>query len=167
MINRRVVSEGVAAGLVAAILSSIPGAIDVMLGDTEWWYPPQLIATIAGFPPPVAFDLPALLVGGVIHLVISVGYGIAFAVLVPTRAVAPLLALGLIYGFVTYLIGFPLSEALGVFPTLVDGADHTVELFAHLAYGTALGAAIWLLRHPHNDTGASKPPIRGASKPQA
>jgi len=155
-LDLRFVREGAAAGLVAAIVSSLPGLVDVLAGGTAWWFPPQLIATTVGFPLPAGFDAAPFVVGGCLHLLISAGLATAFAWMVGIRRLAPLLLLGSLFGLLVYGLNLLVFE-LGLFSTLADNTKVAVELPAHLVFGATVGVSLALM----NVKGATRSPESG------
>jgi hypothetical protein len=106
-----------------------------------WWEPVQRIATVVGVDERTQFDAGTFLLGGTIHLALSVTYGIAFAaVTTRLRMWPPLLLTGLVYGLLIYLVNFELFAVFGWFTELRAHSDHAVELAAHLVFGLALAA---------------------------
>lgn len=132
----------VEAGLVAAFVSSLPGVAYVAATGDPPWRAVQLIATLVGVERLDRLDLVAFLLGGVLHLVISVALAVAFAAVVTTRSPRRSVALGAGWGALIWLVNFELTRLLGLANLVRAGTHDGVEFAAHLLYGASVGA--WL-----------------------
>jgi hypothetical protein len=133
---------GIEAGLVAAIVSSAPGITWMITEHEPAWRAIQLIATLVGLDRLDHFDAAALLIGGALHVVISVAFAVAFALLVPLVDAARTIAAGVAFGIGIYLVDFELTQLLGVAGRIRAGTSDAVELAAHVLYGGSM--ATWL-----------------------
>jgi uncharacterized membrane protein YagU involved in acid resistance len=76
-------------------------------------------------------------IGVAVHIVMSMAFGIVFALVTPmlrTNGTAALV--GTVYGALLYVVNFLLLSPL-LFPVLQD-ANQPFELFAHVVFGTVL-----------------------------
>ncbi|MCV2488733.1 hypothetical protein OF117_05105 [Geodermatophilus sp. YIM 151500] len=86
-------------------------------------------------------------VGGVVHLAIAAGIGAAFALLVPVGRVPALLAAGLVYGAIWWVLG-----PLVIMPAWLGGELFAVDAMAvtslvgHLVFGLVAAAVLAGLR---------------------
>jgi hypothetical protein len=147
----------VEAALVAAIVSSAPGIAWVLAGNEPWWRPVQLIATLVGIDRLGAFDGLSFVVGGLLHLALSVGFAIVFAFVVGTPVVARATVLGALYGCCIFAVDFGASALLGLAGQLRAGTNDAVELAAHVSYGASM--AWWLTRTRARSGLADEPAI--------
>jgi hypothetical protein len=80
-------------------------------------------------------------VGAIVHLVISAGYGIAFAFVLPWLRTNAMIALAAtVYGVVLYVVNFEIL-APWLFTTL-DMANKPFELAVHIVFGSLLGLGL-------------------------
>jgi hypothetical protein len=80
-------------------------------------------------------------VGAIVHLVISAGYGIAFALVLPwLRTDAIVAAAATLFGVVLYVVNFEIL-APWLFTTL-DMANKPFELAIHIVFGSLLGLGL-------------------------
>jgi hypothetical protein len=134
---------GVEAGLVAAVVSSVPGVVWVLTGGEPAWRPVQLIATLVGVDRLARFDPAAFVLGGVIHLAISAVLAVAFALAVPRMPDARTVAAGIAFGLIAYVVNFELTALVGLAEPVRDRTNDAVELAAHVLYG--LVVATWIV----------------------
>src|SRR5512143_3911434 len=91
-----------------------------------------------------AFNAVALIVGLTLHMVLSIGLGLIFALLLPTFPGSPLLwaiIIGpLLWGLASVLI-LPLLD-----PVITQYVDHLTFFVAHVVYSLVLGW--WIARTP-------------------
>jgi hypothetical protein len=79
--------------------------------------------------------------GAIVHLVISAGYGIAFAFVLPWLRTNAMIALAAtVYGVVLYVVNFEIL-APWLFTTL-DMANKPFELAVHIVFGSLLGLGL-------------------------
>lgn len=136
-------TRGAAAGLIAGIVSSLPGLVWVLTMGEAWWRPVQLIASLVGVVQDAEFSLGAFLLGGAIHLLLSAGYGAVFGLAFhAVRDRTILIAGGIWWGLVLFAGNFGLGAALGWFDLLRAETNDAVEFAAHFAYGLVLGGVM-------------------------
>jgi uncharacterized membrane protein YagU involved in acid resistance len=88
-------------------------------------------------------------VGAIVHLVLSAGFGAAFAFVLPWLRMNAITAVAAtVYGALLYVVNFEIL-APWVFTTL-DLANKPFELAAHLVFGSLLGLG---LLHGETETG--------------
>jgi uncharacterized membrane protein YagU involved in acid resistance len=123
----------------------IPGAIPGLLGGSVfgiWMAEKGVLAAIASM---VGSRSP--LVGLAMHLAISTGIGISFAVLFsrPVEGTLPLALWGLVYGFVWWFLGpltlMPIMMGMGPQWTALAVAAAIPSLIWHLVFGAIMGLA--------------------------
>ncbi|GAB3189851.1 hypothetical protein [Nesterenkonia suensis] len=86
-------------------------------------------------------------VGGLVHLGISLIFGVAFGVVISSARPAPLLLLGAGYGVALWVVGALLiMPAMLGMPVLMINAMTLQSLFGHLIFGLVAAVAVWLLR---------------------
>jgi hypothetical protein len=135
--------------LVRGVVAGI-GAGIVFIAITLWFadsmgdparMPLHMIATVVqGDDAMMQADTNAT-VGTIVHLVISAGYGAAFAFVLPwLRSNAIIAAAGVIYGAVLYVVNFEIL-APWLFTTL-DMANKPFELAVHIVFGSLLGLGL-------------------------
>jgi uncharacterized membrane protein YagU involved in acid resistance len=87
------ISAGVKGGLLGGLLMPLPALLWGLVSGNSIWYPINLLAGMAAPGVETAdlkqFSLPFLLVGGFIHLVMSVVIGLIYGVLLPTLPELP------------------------------------------------------------------------------
>ncbi len=87
-------------------------------------------------------------VGAIVHVVISAGYGVAFAFVLPwLRTNAMIAAAATVYGALLYVVNFEIL-APWLFTTL-DMANKPFELSVHIVFGALLGLGLL-----HYETGS-------------
>lgn len=122
--------HGALAGLAGGVVF---GLLMVMMGMLP------MIAMLVGSTSPV--------VGALVHLVISTGLGVMFAVVVPAMGVAPTLAAGGIYGMVWWVLG-----PLLIMPARLGGPLFSIDatalasLMGHVIFGLVAAAVLLVLR---------------------
>ncbi|MDI2027920.1 hypothetical protein QFW96_04840 [Saccharopolyspora sp. TS4A08] len=86
-------------------------------------------------------------VGVVVHLAISVILGAGFGLIAPSTRFWPLLAAGVAYGVLWWVLGglLLMPAALGM-PVLQLGATAMQSLMGHLIYGIVTAAVLFALR---------------------
>ena len=92
-----------------------------------------------------------VVVGLVLHLTLSVAYGVVFAVLVsmlPRRALI-VLAAGVLYGLLLYVVNFQIfGRTLFPWFTNPEGPDQGFEVFIHAVFGLLLAPFLIGRRQP-------------------
>lgn len=124
-----VVSGAVFAGVTMWFASTMPE------GSAEM--PLRMMSTVVKGSDAMAAGTTSVGVGLLVHLVLSVLFGVVFAFVVPTLRTNGTVALvGTIYGGLLYVVNFLVLAPL-VF-TVFQDANQPFELFAHLVFGTLL-----------------------------
>lgn len=86
-------------------------------------------------------------VGGLVHMGISLLFGVVFGVVIGSVRPTPLLLLGAGYGVALWVIGALLiMPAMLGMPVFMINAMTMQSLVGHLAFGLVAAAAVWLLR---------------------
>lgn len=133
---------GLVAGIVFAAATMMWAAF--VWGDTIW-APMRMIATMVGFEPGQAFAMLPVLSGMMIHLALSVLYGVVFAVAM--RAVAPVstgitLLAGGLYGLALYVVNFHGFAQLETFSAFRMVAGDPFEIAIHVVFGLILAGGL-------------------------
>lgn len=136
--------RAVEAGLVAAIVSSAPGLVHVLVTGEPAWRAVQLIATLVGVDRTGRFDAGAFALGGALHLVISVALALVLDRLLRTTSAPRASLLGVAFGLAVYVVNFELTAVLGLAEAVRRGTHDGIELAAHAVYGGTAGW--WLTR---------------------
>lgn len=119
---------GLAGGLVFGVLMQMMGMI-------------PMIAQLVGSTSPV--------VGWLVHLAISVGLGVTFAVLVGDRlhGALALVGAGLVWGVIWWVLGALLAMPLALgMPVAQINETSLMSLMGHLIFGGILGAVVAMTR---------------------
>lgn len=140
---------GVIAGVIFVMLEM--GLVWLAQGQSPW-APPHMIAAMAlgrdVLPEPgtwAPFDFGILLTAMLIHIPLSIVYGLAGAWLVHRFDWPGALAVGAAFGLAIYLVNFyPIAAAL--FPWFAM-ARNAVSVFAHVMFGAILGVSYIALRN--------------------
>ena len=145
---------GVIAGLVVVMLEM--GMVWIIQGQSPWGLPHMIAAMLLGkgvLPPPgtwAPFDLKILMTAMMIHLPLSLVYGLIGAWLLHRFEGAVGVMIGAGFGLAIYVVNFYLV-APALFPWFEMGRNW-IGLFSHVVFGVVLGAAYIGLRRP-NTTG--------------
>lgn len=142
---------GIIAGLVFAAFEMIASA--VLMGTQAFFMPLRMIgAMVLG---PEALDpsysiITAGLAGVIVHVTLSVIYGMAFAVIAGgLKAQRHDVLLGVVFGFALWLFNFYVV-APRVFPWFLESSP-VVQLIAHTVFfGGVLGSLMWRARLKRN-----------------
>ena len=139
----------VLAGLVAAIVSLIVETPLVWLirGESPWPAARMAAAMVLGprvLSPLASFDLGVVLVATLIHLALSVMYGVLLAPLLIRSGRIGAGVIGALFGLVLYLVNLHVIAPLWFpwFAPLRTG----LTVFSHLVFGVALGVSCVALR---------------------
>jgi len=136
------------AGVVGGALGGVAMALAALAYGAIWlgsaWMPVNVIAAtflrdLQGATPDqlAQFNATALIVGTVMHAILSIGLGTLFALLLPTLPGSPLfwaLTVGSLLWVIATVITLPLLNPLGA--RVIDWPSFIV---AHLAYGLVMG----------------------------
>jgi hypothetical protein len=87
------------------------------------------------------FDAPAVALGVLCHLMVSVGWGIGFALLVDALSRAAIVGLGAVWGLVVWLVMFAGVLPI-VAPKLAEGGGSFGNLIIHVLFGLSLGVGL-------------------------
>jgi hypothetical protein len=136
------------AGLIGGALGGVAMALTAMIYGAVWrgspWLPINVVAATflsdlqAASPDLlVQFNVSALFLGGLMHILLSLGLGVLFVLLLPTLPGTPLfwaITIGPLLWAIATVITLPLINPLGA--RVIDWPSFIV---AHLAYGLVLG----------------------------
>lgn len=130
-------------GIVAGIVFVMAEMLLIMaVGGGSPWGPPRMMAAIVMgtevLPPPPTFDFGIIMVGMIVHFVLSVIYGfvLGFAVSRWRLGTGVAILAGLGFGLLIYLVNFYLFT--GLFPWFAN-ARGMITLVSHLLFGGVLG----------------------------
>ncbi|MBC8163611.1 MAG: hypothetical protein H7Z42_20585 [Roseiflexaceae bacterium] len=158
---------GLGAGLVMAALAAV---IAGARGVDIWLEAKQIAAPLfPGFDPSVSgFVAGPIIVGTLIHLLLSMVFGATFSIVkrrilkLPSDMGVPVLA-GLIYGFALWLLAFFIVLPL-INPALLD-MYQPAFIGQHLVYGVLLGLFYAMLRPlPYSENAQKRLFIRSAER---
>jgi hypothetical protein len=144
-------SSGVWAGLIAGIVFMIAEMLMVMLvqGESPWGPPRMMAAMLLGkgvLPPPATFDLTIVMVAMVVHIPLSIVYGVIIGWAVHRLHVTAALAIGAGIGLAIYFINFyPIASA--AFPWFAM-ARNWMSAFVHILFGVVAAGSYVALRNP-------------------
>lgn len=145
-------SAGAWAGVIAGVVFMIAEMMMVMFiqGESPWGPPRMMAAMVLGkgvLPPPATFDLTVLMVAMMVHIPLSIVYGLAIAWLVHRFEMGTALAIGAVIGLAIYLVNFyPIASA--AFPWFAM-ARNWMSAAAHMLFGiVAAGSYVALRRTP-------------------
>ena len=130
-----------------ALADVIAGAVFMMmemglvaLSGGSPWGPPRMIAAIVMgegvLPPPASFDLMIVMVAMVVHFMLSIIIGLAFAFLAGRFSLLMAVAVGAGIGLALYLVNFYGMTAF--FPWFAM-ARNMISVISHIAFGMVLG----------------------------
>lgn len=137
------------AGLVAAIVSLIVETPLVWLihGESPWPAARMAAAMVLGprvLSPLAGFDLGVVVVATLIHLALSVGYGLLLAPFLRRAGRIDAGVVGAFFGLFLYLVNLHVIAPLW-FPWF-DALRTGLTVFSHLVFGAAFGVSYVLLR---------------------
>ncbi len=142
---------GALAGVIAGLVFVMFEMLGVMiLQGASPWGPPRMIAAMALGPDilqgPPAFDMKILMAAMMIHLPMSIAYGLFLGWAVHRLELLVAVAVGLVFGLAIYFVNFyPVAAAM--FPWFAD-ARGMLSIVAHMMFGAvAAGAYVGLRRH--------------------
>jgi hypothetical protein len=146
---RRVIDpNAIYAGMIAALISLLveTPVLWFVYGDTQWAAARMTAAMVLGarvLSPPT-FDLTIVAVASIIHVGLSVGYGLALAPLLRRRRLGTAVGVGVVYGLLLYAVNLH-----GIAPILFpwfSALQTGLTVFSHAVFGATLGASYVLLR---------------------
>ncbi len=144
-------TAGIEGGLLGGLLMVIPALTYGVLSGHGPWYPANLVAAallpeLQSLPPQAfeAFSLSSLMVALAIHVIVAIGIGFMFAVLLPTLPGRPQIW-ALVVGPMLWL------AATSIFlPTINPIMSHLLDwpsfAIANIVYGLTMG--LWVARTP-------------------
>jgi len=163
--------SGALAGLVGGVMMAIVGAILALAIGDDLWKAPKLIATFVVSPDSVAapgFLAGPVIIGSVIHLALSVLFGLGFGILttriwkMPLAYGAPMV-FGFVYGLAIWLIAYFI--VLPLLNPLILEIYAPSFLIQNLTYGISVGLAYGLLHSSsRSEITATRRLQRGAVK---
>lgn len=135
---RAAILAGIVAGLVFLVAELL--LVPMLLGGSAWGPPRMIAAIVLGeevLPPPATFDGFIVLTAVAFHLVLSILYAVAFALVARTWSLGMAVLAGTLFGLLLYALNFYGMTAL--FPWFAE-ARNGVSIFAHALFGAVLGA---------------------------
>lgn len=141
---------GVIAGLVFLMLEM--GLVWMVQGQSPWGPPHMMAAMVLGknVLPPMGtwapMDLKIVMIAMLIHLPVSIVYGLIGAWLVHRYDLSAAIMIGAAFGVAIYIANFYLVAPLA-FPWFAMGRNW-IGGFSHLMFGAILGVAYIALRRP-------------------
>ena len=145
---------GAFAGIIAGIVFMMLEMALVMMvqGESPWGPPHMMAAMVLGkgvLPEPgtyAPFSMMIMTVAMMVHMVLSVIYGLIGAWLVHRFDWEWALAIGAVFGLAIYIVNFYMI-APAMFPWF-EMARNAMSLFSHVVFGALLGLAYVWLRRP-------------------
>ncbi|MDZ4307711.1 hypothetical protein [Allopontixanthobacter sp.] len=140
---------GIIAGIVFVMMEM---ALIAAIGNGMVWGPPRMMAAIVMgkgvLPPPATFDFAIVMVGMMVHFVLSVILGIVLGWIIAKWRLGMAMAIivGLVFGLLVYLVNFYVLT--GVFPWFAN-ARNMITLVSHLVFGGVLGAVYRAMAPSH------------------
>jgi ABC-type sulfate transport system permease subunit len=144
---RAAVWAGVIAGIIFMMIEML--MVKFFMGESPWGPPRMMAAMVLGkdvLPPPATFDLRIMMTAMMIHLPLSIVYGLILGWAVHRFSNTVAIVIAVLLGLAIYLINFYLVAPL-IFPWFTQ-AQNWVSLVSHLMFGLILGGAYAGLRRP-------------------
>lgn len=140
----------VLAGLISGIVFMMLEMILVpVFGGGSPWGPPRMIAAIGMgqevLPPPATFALVPIMVGMVIHFMLSIVFALMLALVISRFGLGVAVLVGAVFGLVLYLVNFYGFTA--VFPWFAM-ARNWISIFSHIMFGVIAAWAYKTLAKP-------------------
>ncbi|WP_216214793.1 hypothetical protein [Amycolatopsis aidingensis] len=133
----RLVRGGVGGLASGAVFAGVTMWFASTMPDGKAEMPLRMMSTIVKGSDAMAAGTTSIGLGVATHLVLSVAFGLVFALVVPMLATNGTVALaGTLYGGLLYVVNFLVLASL-VFPVF-QNANQPFELFAHIVFGTIL-----------------------------
>ena len=129
--------SGVIAGFIFVILEMI--MVPLFAGGSPWGPPRMIAAVILGsevLPPPATFEPGMMLVAILVHLSLSIIFGLILAAFIHQLNMARSIYFGLAFGIVLYIINFYIFTEF--FPWFVN-ARNWITVFSHAVFGLTAG----------------------------
>lgn len=143
--RRHVVSRlavGAISGIVAGIVFAMMAMAYAWATGDGLWAPPRMIGTIAGFEMGGTFAAMPVMAGMAIHMMLSAGYGAAFALVAAGLQRTTLIVAGIVAGLALYVVNFHVMARFEPFTTFQMMAGNWFEILIHAVYGLLLVAGI-------------------------
>lgn len=142
-------SAAIWAGVIAGIVFMMVEMLMVMvfMGESPWGPPRMMAAMVMGkdvLPPPATFDMGIMMAAMMVHIPLSIVYGLIVGWIVHRMGSTSVMLIGGVFGLAIYFINFYLVAPV-MFPWFTM-AQNWVSLVAHLIYGLVLGGAYAALR---------------------
>lgn len=140
------VKYGIIGGIIAGALFAISEMVMAALMGMPAWVPLQMIGAIVlgpGVLPPSAPTISTVLVGMIVHFILSAIYGVVLALIalaIPAlrSSVGLMTIVGMVYGLVLWLVNFYVIAPV-LFPWFAE-ASPVVQFVAHVFFfGAVLG----------------------------
>lgn len=139
---------GVIAGAVFMMLEML--MVWLFMGQSPWGPPRMMAAMLMGkeiLPPPADFSLVAMMVAMMVHIPLSVIYGLILGWAVQRLDRTAAVFAGAAFGLVAvYLVNFYLVAPI-LFPWFIE-ARNWISVLAHVIFGVVLGGSYAALRQP-------------------
>ena len=141
--------DGIVGGLIGGILMGMVSMLIFWFRDLGFWYPLRLIATLVRWPDAGAargFELGPVLVGIVIHMALSMMFGVALVWIgrrLPGQVIVRAVVLSLVLWGITNFIALPLVDQ-----TFYDRFPAWIFAIGHMMYGLGLGGYLLSLKAP-------------------
>jgi hypothetical protein len=140
---RRALGGGIVAGIVAGlVLAAFLIVMNLIKGDDVW-----VAAKMAGAPflgeraMQPGFDAVAILVGVLCHMAVSIGWGVGFGLLFYGLSRGTTVAMGAIWGVVSWLVMFYVVLPIAGVPEIAEGMPIGMAIFEHVLFGVVLAVA--------------------------
>jgi hypothetical protein len=152
--NRIEAREALRGGVVAGLIGGIVLSVFLVLLNVMRGYDPWVPLKMAAYPLlgelalDTGFELTPVALGFTIHLALSVGWGMLFAVLFYGMSRAATLATSLAWGIVVWLVMFYLVLPIGGAGHLVRGAPKGFAALEHLLFGLSIGLGFLPFQRP-------------------
>lgn len=143
---------GIIAGIVFVMMEM---ALIAIVGDGMVWGPPRMMAAIVMgegvLPPPPTFDFVIVMVGMMVHFVLSIVLGLILGWAIAKWRLGMTMAIivGAVFGLIVYLVNFYAMTAL--FPWFEMGRN-MITLVSHVVFGAVLGGVYRAMAPPHEVT---------------
>ena len=140
------IGAGVIAGVVFMMVEML--MVITVMGQSPWGPPRMMAAMILGrdvLPPSASFDGGIMMTAMMIHLPLSIAYGLMLGWIAHRLTGINVFSVGALFGVAIYLINFYLIAPV-MFPWFTQ-AQHWVSFTSHLIYGAVLGGAYAGMRH--------------------
>lgn len=139
---RRGAVAGLTAGVVFVMMEM---ALVPTVGSGELWGPPRMMGAIVlgteALPPPATFDAGIVMVGMIVHFVLSALLGMVFAWLSAKLSLSRPMAMvvGAVFGLIVYFVNFYGFTAVFPWFAMARGA---ITIVSHIVFGAVLGALL-------------------------